>query len=240
METKKRWIYLLIDPRDNSKKYVGMSKDPNKRLKDHIYDSKRERTKKGNWIRKLVNNGLKPILVILEETDVENCAYWEEYHIKKLIGEGNVLLNYDDKGVGTCGKFNKENLEKIKKNRGNKIIMYDLNGIQIKEFESLREASRITGINHGNISKCCSGKFKHTGGFIFKKIGYSGQVNKVTNPNAIKKIVLELDADGEIINTWKSISEASKETKIDSSKISRICNNKIKIKNRYFKFKKDE
>ena len=85
-----------------------MSKDPNKRLKDHIYDSKRERTKKGNWIRKLVNNGLKPILVILEETDVENCAYWEEYHIKKLIGEGNVLLNYDDKDEGTHLRYAKE------------------------------------------------------------------------------------------------------------------------------------
>ena len=44
METKKRWIYALKDPRDDTYKYVGMSKNPSKRLKEHISDSKRERT----------------------------------------------------------------------------------------------------------------------------------------------------------------------------------------------------
>ena len=47
METKKRWIYALKDPRDDTYKYVGMSKNPSKRLKEHVSDSKRERTNAG-------------------------------------------------------------------------------------------------------------------------------------------------------------------------------------------------
>ena len=119
------------------------------------------------------------------------------------------------------------------------IIRYDLNGVKIDEFKSLREAARNTGINHGNISKCCSGKFKHTGGFIFKTIGVS--VDGVINPNGVKKVVIELDCSGNIINEFISISEASKQTMIDASNISRVCHGKIKkTNNRYFKFKNNE
>ena len=58
----KKFIYVLIDPRNDEKKYVGMSKDPYKRLAEHIYDIKREKTKKSNWIKKLINLNLKPKL----------------------------------------------------------------------------------------------------------------------------------------------------------------------------------
>ena len=35
-------------------------------------------------------------------------------------------------------------------------------------FPSITEAERVTGINHGNISKCCLGKLKSAGGYIWK------------------------------------------------------------------------
>ncbi len=239
METNKRWIYALKDPRDDSYKYVGMSKNPNKRLKEHISDSKRETTKKGNWIRKLIKLELKPILIILEETTINECGYCEEYHIKKLINEGNILLNYDDKGVGTANGLKKETIDELKCFNTKQIIRYNLNGVKIDEFKSLREAARNTGINHGNISKCCSGKFKHTGGFIFKLSGVV--VERVTKPNAVKKIIIEVDFEGNIINEYISISEASKQTMIDASNISRVCHGKLKKTNkRYFKFKNNE
>ena len=41
-------------------------------------------------------------------------------------------------------------------------------GNTIKEYPSLREASRQTGIGSGNISQCCSGKYKTAGGYIWK------------------------------------------------------------------------
>lgn len=36
-------------------------------------------------------------------------------------------------------------------------------------YPSMSEASRQTGINIGNISRCCNGKCKSAGGFVFRK-----------------------------------------------------------------------
>ena len=49
-----------------------------------------------------------------------------------------------------------------------KVGQYDLENNLIQEFESLREASRQLNINCGSISKCCLGKNKSAGGYIWK------------------------------------------------------------------------
>lgn len=49
------------------------------------------------------------------------------------------------------------------------VIQYDKQGNYITEYESAKEASRITGINHSHIIECCKGKrYKTVGGFIWK------------------------------------------------------------------------
>lgn len=48
------------------------------------------------------------------------------------------------------------------------IIQYDKNGNKIKEYESIIEAVKITNINRTNIGKCCNGKRKTAGGYIWK------------------------------------------------------------------------
>lgn len=48
------------------------------------------------------------------------------------------------------------------------ILQFTKNNEFIKSFNSLTEASRETGINHGNISKCCLGKQKSSGGYIWQ------------------------------------------------------------------------
>ena len=37
-------------------------------------------------------------------------------------------------------------------------------------YESLREAERLTGFSHGNISQCCNGKSKTCGGYLWEFI----------------------------------------------------------------------
>ena len=49
-----------------------------------------------------------------------------------------------------------------------KVGQYDLENNIIQEFESLREASRQLNIDCGSISKCCRGKIKSAGGYIWK------------------------------------------------------------------------
>lgn len=53
--------------------------------------------------------------------------------------------------------------------RATKIVQIGLDGTVIREFNSMAEASRVTGINPGLISAVCLGKRKTTGGYIWKK-----------------------------------------------------------------------
>lgn len=49
-----------------------------------------------------------------------------------------------------------------------KVKMFSAEGEFIAEFPSISEASRKTGINVGNISRCCNGGCKTANGFVFK------------------------------------------------------------------------
>ena len=54
-------------------------------------------------------------------------------------------------------------------NKASKAVeQYDLNGDFIDEYYSTMQAERCRGINHTNISRCCKGKYKTAGGYIWK------------------------------------------------------------------------
>ena len=48
------------------------------------------------------------------------------------------------------------------------IIQYDKNGNYIQEWECIRQIERQLGICNQNISKCCKGKYKSCGGYVWK------------------------------------------------------------------------
>lgn len=88
------YIYLLTDPRPDIFPlpiYVGKAKHPMARLKAHMREAKKRTaiTKKNNWIHRLGELGLKPIISILETGTKEN---WEEkerfwiFHYRMLPG----------------------------------------------------------------------------------------------------------------------------------------------------------
>jgi len=238
-QTQKAWIYALIDPRNSEVKYIGKSINPNMRFKEHISKCNKERTKKSNWIKKLISLNTQPNMVLLKEVDDKDVPYWEEYYIKHYKSNGANLLNYDDKGIGTAKFRTKETIENMKNKTSKIVYQYDLNGNLIKIHKSSRDAERETGINHGNISKCCSGKFKHTGGFIFSYTP-NNNIKPLKNPNAQKKKVLEIDVDGNVLAEYTSIAQAAKITGVDASNISRVCSGVFKSsKNKIFKFKEE-
>lgn len=52
--------------------------------------------------------------------------------------------------------------------RSKAVIQLDKNGIVITKWHSAREASKALNIYSGNISKCCKGLLKTTGGYSWK------------------------------------------------------------------------
>ena len=88
-----------------------------------------------------------------------NTSSYGSSHYKKP-GEKNPMF----------GKHHSEESKKnIRKNNPSKlVIQYSKEGKFISEFQSVMEAERQTGCNHGNICECCKGKRKSAGGFIWK------------------------------------------------------------------------
>lgn len=52
--------------------------------------------------------------------------------------------------------------------RGRAIVQYDAIGTQIKEYASIKEARKATGVHHSGIVHCCKGRYKTAGGFVWK------------------------------------------------------------------------
>ena len=98
---------------------------------------------------------------------VENGYNSSEY------GSGNYERTEEQKrkiSEANTGKhFSEEHKKKISESMGvNGIIQYSKDGELIAEYPSTKEAERHTGCNQGNICKCCKGKLKSAGGFIWK------------------------------------------------------------------------
>ena len=90
-------------------------------------------------------------------------GYEGKYQVSNL---GNVKsLNY--RGTG------KERMLKTKKLRNSRtaersVLQFTNDGKFVKEFPSTHEATRCTGINHGNICSCFKGRRTTAGGYIWK------------------------------------------------------------------------
>lgn len=233
MKTEIAYIYALIDPRDNEVRYIGKTINPKKRLSEHLADSKREYNYKAMWIKSLLKENLNPLIEFLKICPLSDFVKYETEYIK--LYKNYKLTNSDETGQGNIGR-KRDIIDKMLKPKSKTVYQYDINGNFIKEFKSVREASRLLNIYHSHISRCCNGYYRHTNGFIFR-YEKSDNIEAVSNPNAVRKSVIEVDQFGNIINEWSSIMECSRDTGIDGGGISRTCNGVYeKIKGRYFKF----
>lgn len=77
--------------------------------------------------------------------------------------KGSLTYILDELGVSTNERRRRGASYKSKK-----VIQYNLNGNFIKEYNSISDASRATGIPTGNISKNCKGGLKTAGKYIWK------------------------------------------------------------------------
>lgn len=103
--SRKYYVYEVIDPRNELPFYVGYtSRDPSKRLYEHIQESRQERhiNRKKNDIIKQIRNGKKePIIrVLFESTSAERALIVEAQYINKYkrILDGGILTNISKGG----------------------------------------------------------------------------------------------------------------------------------------------
>lgn len=234
MNTEIAYIYALIDPDSYDIRYIGKTVNPKSRISGHINESKKYNHHRAKWIRKLLSEQKIPIFKILKICPLSDFIKHESELIKKY--QSKILTNSDESGQGNTGR-KREIIESSSAKISKNVYQFSINGEFIKEYKSVREAARTLNTTHGNISKCCNGIFKHTGGYIFRYEKTS--VDILDNPNAVKKSVIEVDKNKIQIRQWSSVMDCSRETGIDSGNISKVCNGKLKsINGRIFKFTK--
>lgn len=114
-KTAKSSIYALIDPETMMVRYVGKANKPGERFKTHIRESRRRSRPVNNWIKKLIDQGLEPIMEVLF-ADVDDWRDVETRVIAKYRAMPDCrLLNLADGGdhVPTSAKTQAENAAKL-------------------------------------------------------------------------------------------------------------------------------
>lgn len=89
-----------------------------------------------------------------DENKHNNCVdnlEWCSYQYNNYYGKNKPVNNLKNGPIA-----NSKSVMQMSKNR-----------TIIKLYSSAREAARQTGLNQSNISKCCNGKYKSTGGFLW-------------------------------------------------------------------------
>jgi hypothetical protein len=162
-------IYALYEPHTCKIRYIGRTRSSlNKRLSQHISKARNNynNSHKENWIRKLLKNGIRPKIRLLEIVDGWLESHKREKHLIQEHFNSHNLVNADDRGPGNCNKNNtvkRENLriKKIKEyyskeeNKSqfyNKLYCYNLFGKLHKEYKSVAFASKELGISKSRIS----------------------------------------------------------------------------------------
>src|SRR5260370_28507576 len=87
-------VYVLLDPRDNAIKYVGIAANTHLRFKQHAYWEHSPNTPRGQWLEELRHQGIEPVMRVLESNLSPAKAYErEQYWIKEYLNIGTHLKN---------------------------------------------------------------------------------------------------------------------------------------------------
>lgn len=146
-----RYIYVLKDPVTLEIKYVGQTNDVDRRYRDHIRRSLTENdteynTYKSRWIRKVTNQGNKPLLEVIDECNTysesnEKETYWVNYFFES----GSNLTNSHSTDVTEHSKETRIKMSSAKKGKKLEDIVGEEKALEMKKIYS--EKMKLNNIN---------------------------------------------------------------------------------------------
>ncbi|SDS18052.1 group I intron endonuclease [Polaribacter sp. KT25b] len=137
--------------------------------------------------------------------------------------EKEYILEYNSKEQG----YNSDSGGGIQKT----VYQYDiLRGVLVNKYSNLTDASATIGLNKQNLSKVCLSVNKASKGFYWT---YDYVERFIPLEDKRKKKVHQYNIQGEFINEFESVSEASKQTRINKSCIAKVCRGERKSSGGY-------
>lgn len=149
---------------------------------------------------------------------------------KSVSGIRECLNGNNMTAYGYHWRYLKDDNWQLRKNRCNKaVVCVETNDI----YESIREASRQTGINKCSIAECCRGTQKTAGGYHWKFKKDSKWIMPTPAKSGNYKTVRWIE--GNII--YPTVKEASQQLNISMDSIIRCCKGKVKsVKQHSFEY----
>lgn len=118
---ERQWfVYTLQDPRElGVVRYVGWTVDVSRRLRLHCIDDSRDQTNCGRWKRKLLKDGVLPVIFVVETGNGDGCKEAEKKWISFYRNQvGDRLTNVNSGGSGHIGHVvSAEVREKLRRSR---------------------------------------------------------------------------------------------------------------------------
>ncbi|TDN95318.1 group I intron endonuclease [Salegentibacter sp. 24] len=207
-------IYKAIN-KLTRKIYIGATiKTLESRIKDHL---QKARLKTGGEFQEAIRTyGPEAFEWVQIDTADSNNELAEK--------EREYVIKFNSKEDG----YNADRGGGVKKN----IFMYDLEtGVILSTFSSLSEAAEFVGLDNKTISKACLGEIKNCGGYSWS---YTLSENFKPEEDKRKKKVFQFYLHGEFVRSYKSVSEASRFTGINSSSIAKCCRGEYKYAGEYY------
>jgi len=210
------YIYGLIDPRNEqileNVRYVGKTKRPVwKRLCKHVQDSKTGIAPIHKWIRKLKNDGFRPVYIILEKSDEINWKESEKKYIA-LLRKSNRLLNVTDGGEAE-GNYCHPSIE---------LYCYNENGNFLRKYSSMTEASNDVHVSVSKISLALNQKTNKSAANCYWFTTPQKKENIVFRKAAKRNIpIIQKTLNGEFVAEFNGQGEAAKITGISSKLINK-------------------
>lgn len=247
-------IYMYTN-KINGKRYVGQTKDFDRRHKEHTMNS-RNKTPIDNAFNKYGEDNF--IITILKENIYTQCLMnlWECYYIEKYNTLSNNKHGYNLSSGGSngnvfIGKSDEELNEwknKISKsNKGKKAnneTKQKMSNIQKERFKN-KENHPMYGKHHSDktkqkMSKSHKGKCKGKERYdmkgdnnpakrkdVRKKISKKVKGENNGNYNKGRKVA-QYNINGELVKIWNNAKQASEQLNIDASSITKCCRGKYK------------
>lgn len=209
------YIYGLVDPRNDltveNVRYVGKTKRTIiDRYKQHLRDSEKYTTPIYNWIKKLQIENVSPKAIKIDECDERNWREIEKKYIKYYRQFGK-LLNVSNGGDGIEDE-----------SRWVIVYQYDEFGKLIKKHNSIANAAREMNITSNSIHAAIDQNFsKSSCGYYWFSSKKKINDFKFNRPRQRHVPILAYDLNGNFVNKFSTIKEASLKLKIHEPNIIR-------------------
>lgn len=187
----------------DSKIYIGITtKTIEERKKDHLKKSKKGKS--------------YPFQIAIATYSID-AFIWEQidtaFNTDELAKkEKEYILKYNSKEEG----YNSDEGGGIQKS----IYQYDLKGDLLNVFETLQSAGYAVNADKKQMSKVCLSVNKWYKNFYWT---YDYVEKFITPKDRRKKVVHQYTIQGEFIEEYKSVSEASKQTGCNKTGIAKVC-----------------